>query len=47
MSPSWENVGVGSALDIVVDGGMIGGRQYTPHQEGLRALRSSLGISQP
>jgi NAD(P)-dependent dehydrogenase (short-subunit alcohol dehydrogenase family) len=34
-----------NGVDIVVDGGMIGGRMYTPHQEGLKALRSSLGIS--
>jgi NAD(P)-dependent dehydrogenase (short-subunit alcohol dehydrogenase family) len=34
-----------NGIDIVVDGGLIGGRMYTPHQEGLRALRTSLGIS--
>jgi NAD(P)-dependent dehydrogenase (short-subunit alcohol dehydrogenase family) len=34
-----------NGIDIVVDGGMIGGRLHTPHQEGLRALKSSLGIS--
>ena len=34
-----------NGIDIVVDGGMIGGRPYTPQQEGLRALGSSLGIS--
>jgi NAD(P)-dependent dehydrogenase (short-subunit alcohol dehydrogenase family) len=30
-----------NGIDIVVDGGMIGGRMYTPHQEGLRALQAS------
>ncbi|MFZ1102121.1 MAG: SDR family oxidoreductase [Hyphomicrobiaceae bacterium] len=34
-----------NGIDIVVDGGMIGGRMYTPHQEGLRAVKASLGIS--
>jgi NAD(P)-dependent dehydrogenase (short-subunit alcohol dehydrogenase family) len=34
-----------NGIDIVVDGGMIGGRMYTQHQDGLRALKSSLGIS--
>jgi NAD(P)-dependent dehydrogenase (short-subunit alcohol dehydrogenase family) len=30
-----------NGIDIVVDGGMIGGRMYTPHQEALRALKAS------
>jgi NAD(P)-dependent dehydrogenase (short-subunit alcohol dehydrogenase family) len=34
-----------NGTDIVVDGGMIGGRMYTPHQEGLRAIKGTLGIS--
>lgn len=34
-----------NGIDIVVDGGMIGGRMYTPHQEGLQALKASLGIA--
>ncbi|MFI4987603.1 MAG: SDR family NAD(P)-dependent oxidoreductase [Alphaproteobacteria bacterium] len=31
--------------DIVVDGGAIGGRLFTPHQEGIRKMRAALGIS--
>jgi NAD(P)-dependent dehydrogenase (short-subunit alcohol dehydrogenase family) len=31
-----------NGIDIVVDGGMIGGRMFTPHQEGLKALKASL-----
>jgi len=30
--------------DIVVDGGVIGGRAFTPHQEGLRQTRTVLGV---
>lgn len=30
--------------DIVVDGGMIGGRMYTPHQESLKQMKAALGI---
>jgi NAD(P)-dependent dehydrogenase (short-subunit alcohol dehydrogenase family) len=30
--------------DLVVDGGLVGGRQWTPQQEGLRAMRGILGI---
>jgi NAD(P)-dependent dehydrogenase (short-subunit alcohol dehydrogenase family) len=33
-----------NGIDIVVDGGMIGGRLYTSHQEGLKQIRTSLGI---
>jgi NAD(P)-dependent dehydrogenase (short-subunit alcohol dehydrogenase family) len=33
-----------NGIDIVVDGGMIGGRMYTPHQEGLKALKASFGV---
>ena len=33
-----------NATDIVIDGGALGGRQYTPHQEGLRQVRAALGI---
>jgi NAD(P)-dependent dehydrogenase (short-subunit alcohol dehydrogenase family) len=32
-----------NGIDIVVDGGMIGGRMYTPHQEALKALKASFG----
>jgi NAD(P)-dependent dehydrogenase (short-subunit alcohol dehydrogenase family) len=30
--------------DIVVDGGQIRGRMFTPHQEGLRKVKSTLGL---
>jgi NAD(P)-dependent dehydrogenase (short-subunit alcohol dehydrogenase family) len=30
--------------DIVVDGGVIGGRMFTPHQEALNKTRAMLGI---
>jgi enoyl-[acyl-carrier-protein] reductase (NADH) len=30
--------------DIVVDGGVIGGRMFTPHQESLKKTRAMLGI---
>lgn len=33
-----------NATDIVVDGGVIGGRNYTQHHEGLKQVRSALGI---
>jgi NAD(P)-dependent dehydrogenase (short-subunit alcohol dehydrogenase family) len=33
-----------NGIDIVVDGGMIGGRMYTGHQEGLKALKTALGV---
>ncbi len=29
--------------DLVVDGGMIGGRMWTPHQEGVRAMQKEFG----
>jgi NAD(P)-dependent dehydrogenase (short-subunit alcohol dehydrogenase family) len=32
-----------NGIDIVVDGGMIGGRMFTPHQEALKALKASFG----
>ena len=32
-----------NGADIVVDGGVIGGRMYTPHQEGLRQVKGMLG----
>jgi NAD(P)-dependent dehydrogenase (short-subunit alcohol dehydrogenase family) len=32
--------------DIVVDGGMIGGRMFTPHQEGLQRAKATLGIAE-
>jgi NAD(P)-dependent dehydrogenase (short-subunit alcohol dehydrogenase family) len=33
-----------NGIDIVVDGGMIGGRMYTLQQESLKALKTSLGV---
>jgi NAD(P)-dependent dehydrogenase (short-subunit alcohol dehydrogenase family) len=30
--------------DLVVDGGLVGGRLWSPHQEGLNATRKALGI---
>ncbi len=33
-----------NGIDIVVDGGLIGGRMFTPHQEGLKALKTSFRL---
>ncbi|MDX2203928.1 MAG: glucose 1-dehydrogenase [Hyphomicrobiaceae bacterium] len=33
-----------NGIDIIVDGGLLGGRQYTPHQQSLKALKGALGI---
>ena len=33
-----------NAADIVVDGGVIGGRPYSPQQEGLKQIKAALGI---
>ncbi len=33
-----------NGTDIVVDGGVIGGRNYSQHQEGLKQVRTVLGI---
>ncbi len=33
-----------NATDIVVDGGVIGGKQYSPHQEQLRQTKAALGL---
>lgn len=30
--------------DLVVDGGLVGGRMWTPHQQGLTALRKAFGV---
>jgi len=30
--------------DLIVDGGLVGGRLWSPHQEGLNAMRRALGI---
>jgi len=32
--------------DLVVDGGMIGGRMWTPHQEGVRAMQKEFGVEE-
>jgi NAD(P)-dependent dehydrogenase (short-subunit alcohol dehydrogenase family) len=33
-----------NAIDIVVDGGLIGGAMFTPHHAGLKQLKAKLGI---
>lgn len=33
-----------NGIDIVVDGGMIAGRMYSPQQEALRQIKTGLGI---
>ena len=33
-----------NGIDIVVDGGMIGGRMYSQHQEGIKQMKVALGI---
>ncbi|HEU0159909.1 MAG TPA: SDR family oxidoreductase, partial [Hyphomicrobiaceae bacterium] len=33
-----------NAVDIVVDGGLIGGAMFTPHHEGLKQLKARFGI---
>ena len=30
--------------DLVVDGGLVGGRLWTPHQEGVKAMRAAFGV---
>ena len=30
--------------DLVVDGGVIGGRMWSPHQEAVRGMRAAFGI---
>jgi NAD(P)-dependent dehydrogenase (short-subunit alcohol dehydrogenase family) len=32
--------------DLVVDGGMVGGRMWTPHQEGVNAMRKAFGVDE-
>lgn len=31
--------------DLVVDGGVIGGRMWTPHQEAVRGMRAAFGVT--
>jgi NAD(P)-dependent dehydrogenase (short-subunit alcohol dehydrogenase family) len=33
-----------NGIDIVIDGGMIGGRMYSQHQESLKQMKAALGI---
>ena len=33
--------------DLVVDGGLIGGRMWTPQQQALQALRAAIGAPAP
>ena len=35
---------IGAAL--VVDGGVVGGRLWTPHQQGVQAMRQAFGVSE-
>jgi NAD(P)-dependent dehydrogenase (short-subunit alcohol dehydrogenase family) len=39
-----EHSGFVNGTDIVVDGGMVSGRMYTPQQEGLRQMKAALGL---
>lgn len=32
--------------DLVVDGGVVGGRLWTPHQQGVQAMRQAFGVAQ-
>ena len=32
--------------DLVVDGGLVGGRLWTPHQDGVRAMRQAFGVGE-
>jgi NAD(P)-dependent dehydrogenase (short-subunit alcohol dehydrogenase family) len=32
--------------DLVVDGGVVGGRMWTPHQEGVKAMRKAFGVDE-
>jgi len=32
--------------DLVVDGGVVGGRLWTPHQEGVKAMRRAYGVDE-
>lgn len=32
--------------DLVVDGGLVGGRLWTPHQEGVKAMRAAFGVDE-
>lgn len=32
--------------DLVVDGELVGGRLWTPHQEGVKAMRQAFGVDE-
>jgi NAD(P)-dependent dehydrogenase (short-subunit alcohol dehydrogenase family) len=32
--------------DLVVDGGVVGGRLWTPHQQGVQAMRQAFGVAE-
>lgn len=32
--------------DLVVDGGVVGGRMWTPHQQGVQAMRQAYGVAE-
>jgi NAD(P)-dependent dehydrogenase (short-subunit alcohol dehydrogenase family) len=32
--------------DLVVDGGLVGGRAWTPYQEGVKAMRQAFVVDQ-
>ena len=32
--------------DLVVDGGVVGGRLWTPHQQGVQAMRQAFGVDE-
>lgn len=32
--------------DLVVDGGVVGGRMWTPHQQGVQAMRKAYGVAE-
>ena len=32
--------------DLVVDGGVVGGRMWTPHQQGVQAMRQAFGVAE-
>ncbi len=36
-----------NGIDIVIDGGLIGGRHWTPQQQALEAMRQAVGASMP
>lgn len=38
-----DAAGFVNGRDLVVDGGLIGGRQWTPQQQGIAAMREALG----